>query len=192
VTVLLLTASALLWALLRRASTPDTLPPLVLTALLVAGAAAVVGYGWRQGPLAGSAALAACAACAAAYAALAVVPDLEGLQPVPQLGTRIAATAQPRARVAQYGSAVSAGLVYYARHPVALVTSLDDAVAFLQEPGEAFLVLPAAEAKAITAAAPAPVHELASSPRLVVRLDRLFGDRSPYEDGLVVLAKQAD
>lgn len=187
ITTMLLAASVLVWALLRRVSTAGTLPLLAFPALLVVGAASIVTCGWRRGPLAGSAALAITAACAAAYAAMVVVPRLDGLQPVPQLGTRIAAAADRRARVAQYGSVVSAGLVYYARHRVALVTSVDDAVTFLRTPGQAFLVAPIADAKTISALAPETVHQLASSRRLVVRVDRLFGDRSPYEDGLVLL-----
>jgi 4-amino-4-deoxy-L-arabinose transferase-like glycosyltransferase len=192
VTSMLLAASVLVWALLRRTSTAGLLPPLVLPAILVGGAVAILVYGWRRGPFQASAALAATAACAAGYAALVVVPGLEGLQSVPQLGARIAASGQSGARVGQYGSVVSAGLVYYARHTVVLVTGIDDAVAFLRGPGQAFLVIPAADAKAITALAPETVHEVASSPRLVVRFDRLFGDRSPYEDGLVVLANRAE
>ena len=120
-----------------------------------------------------------------------IVPALAGLQSIPQLGTLIEASAGPTARVGQYGSVVSAGLVYYARHRVDLLTNADAAAQFLRAPGEAYLVLPRPDAEAIAALASDAAHEIAASSRLVVRLDRLFGDRSPYEDGLVVLTNRA-
>ena len=70
------------------------------------------------------------------------------------------------------------------------VTSTDAAARFLAAPGDAFLVLPRPDAEAVAALAPGRVHEIASSARLVVRLDRLFGDRSPFEDGLVVVTNR--
>jgi hypothetical protein len=51
-------------------------------------------------------------------------------------------------------------------------------------------VLPRPDVPSIAALAPGSVHELAAGPRLVVRLDRLFGDRSPFEDGLVALTNR--
>jgi hypothetical protein len=180
----------LAWAFLRRVFDPVAGPsPGVLPALLVLGAVAIVLAGRRRGPVAGSAAVAVTTAVAAAYAAIVVMPGLVGLQAIPQLGMRIAAVAQPGARIAQYG-VVSAGLVFYTRHTVDTVTSDEAAVQFLSAPGEAFLVLPHPGADALIAHAPGTFRQLASSSRLVVRFDRLFGDRSPYEDGFVVVTNR--
>ena len=190
VLLLLPVAGVLAWALLRRA--PDaamTLPAVVLPALLVLGAIAIALSGRRGGPVAATMALAVTSATTAAYAALVVVPGLTGLQTVPQLAARITATAAPASRMGQYG-VVSAGLVHYTRHRVTLLTSAEAAAGFLQAPGDAVLVLPRPDVPAITALAPGSVHEMAAGPRLVVRLDRLFGDRSPYEDGLVALTNR--
>src|SRR6185503_1277009 len=145
--------------------------------------------GRRRGPVAASIALAMTSATTAAYAALVVVPGLAGLQTVPQLAARITATAAPASRMGQYG-VVSAGLVHYTRHRVTLLTSAEAAAGFLQAPGDAVLVLPRPDVPAIAALAPGAVHEIAAGPRLVVRLDRLFGDRSPFEDGLVALTNR--
>jgi hypothetical protein len=89
----------------------------------------------------------------------------------------------------QYG-VVSAGLVHYTGHRVTLLTSAEAAAGFLQAPGDAVLVLPRPDVPAITALAPGAAHEIAAGPRLVLRLDRLFGDRSPFEDGLVALTNR--
>jgi 4-amino-4-deoxy-L-arabinose transferase-like glycosyltransferase len=186
VVLMVAAASALAWAFLRRTGDPA---PFILPVLLLAGAAAIVALGRRGNPMAGSLAIAGTTAAAASYAALVTLPGLAGLQTVPQLGARIAATASPAARVAQYGSMVSPGLVYYGRRRVDLVTSADAAARFLREPGDAFLVVPRPEAETIAALAPGAVREIASTSRLVVRLDRLFGDRSPFEDALVLVSK---
>jgi hypothetical protein len=51
-------------------------------------------------------------------------------------------------------------------------------------------VLPRPDVPAIAALAPGAVHEVAAGTRLVLRLDRLFGDRSPFEDGLVAVTNR--
>jgi 4-amino-4-deoxy-L-arabinose transferase-like glycosyltransferase len=191
VVVMLLGGTVLVWAFVRRAADSTmAIPPAVLPGVLALGAVAIVALGRRRGALAGGAAVAVTTAAAAALAATVIVPSLTGLQAVPQLGAHIAARADPAARVGQYGSVVSAGLVYYARHRIELLTTTDAAARFLRAPGDAFLVLPRPDAEAVAALAPGRVHEIASSARLVVRLDRLFGDRSPFEDGLVVVTNR--
>jgi len=191
VVLLLLPAAAVsAWALLRRA--PDaamTLPAVILPVLLALGAIAIAVSARRLGPVAASVALAVTSATTAAYAALVVVPGLGGLQTVPQLAARITATAPTASRMGQYG-VVSAGLVHYTRHRVTLLNSAEAAAAFLQAPGDAVLVLPRPDVPAIAALAPGAVHEIAVGTRLVVRLDRLFGDRSPFEDGLVAVTNR--
>jgi 4-amino-4-deoxy-L-arabinose transferase-like glycosyltransferase len=190
VLLLLPAAGVLAWALLRRA--PDaamSLPAVLLPALLALGAIAIAVCGRRRGPIAASVALAVTSAATAAYAAIVVVPGLAGLQTVPQLAARITATAAPASRMGQYG-VVSAGLVHYTGQRVTLLTSAEAAAGFLQAPGDAVLVLPRPDVPAIAALAPGAVHEIATGPRLVLRLDRLFGDRSPFEDGLVALTNR--
>jgi hypothetical protein len=190
VLLMLPAAGALAWALLRRAPDPAmAVPAVLLPALLAIGTIAIALSGRRRGPLAASVALAVTSATAAAYAAIVVVPGLAGLQTVPQLAARIIATAAPAARMGQYG-VVSAGLVHYTRHRVELLTSAEAAAGFLREPGDAVLVLPRPDVPAIAALAPGAVHEVAAGTRLVLRLDRLFGDRSPYEDGLVAITNR--
>ena len=71
------------------------------------------------------------------------------------------------------------------------MTSAEAAAGFLRAPGDAVLVLPRPDVPAIAALAPGAVHEIAAGPRLVLRLDRLFGDRSPFEDGLVAADEPA-
>jgi 4-amino-4-deoxy-L-arabinose transferase-like glycosyltransferase len=192
IVVLMFPAGAVLaWALLRRVPDPSmTVPALLLPALLALGAIGVVLSGWHRGPIAASVALAAATATSAAYAALVAVPGLTGLQTVPQLAERITATAPPEARIGQYG-VVSAGLVHYTRHRVELLASAEAAAGFLRAPGDAVLVLPRPDVAAIAALAPGAVHEIAAGKRLVVRLDRLFDDRGPFEDGLVAVSNRS-
>jgi 4-amino-4-deoxy-L-arabinose transferase-like glycosyltransferase len=190
VLLLLPAAGVLAWALLRRAPDPAmALPAVLMPSLLALGTIAIAVSGRRGGPVAASVALAVTSATTAAYAALIVVPGLAGLQTVPQLAARITATAPPASRLGQYG-VVSAGLVHYTRHRVDLLTSAEAAAGFLQAPGDAVLVLPRPDVPEIAALAPGAVHEIAAGTRLVLRLDRLFGDRSPFEDGLVALTNR--
>jgi 4-amino-4-deoxy-L-arabinose transferase-like glycosyltransferase len=188
VVLMLLGGGVLVWALLRRTTDASAPPPFILPALLAIGASGIVVAGRVRGPLHGSLAVAASTACAVAYAVVAIVPALGGLQSIPEIATHVAVNAGPHARVGQYGAVLSAGLVYYTQRRVALLNTAADAARFLRAPGEAYLVLPRPDADAIAALAP-EARAVATSSRLVVRLDRLFGDRSPYEDGLVVLAK---
>jgi 4-amino-4-deoxy-L-arabinose transferase-like glycosyltransferase len=192
VVLMLVGGGVLVWALLRRTTDASAPPPFFLPALLAIGALGIVLAGRLRGPLHGSLAIAATTAAAVAYTVVAIVPALGGLRSIPEIAAHIAANAGPHARVGQYGAAVSAGLVYYTRRRVDLLNTPADAAGFLRAPGEAYLVLPRPDADAIAALAPDAAHEMATSSRLVVRLDRLFGDRSPYEDGLVVLANGAE
>ena len=191
VLLMLPTAAVLAWALLHRAPDPSmAVPAVLLPALLSIGAIGIGLSGWRRGPVAASVALAATTGAGAAYAALVAVPGLTGLQTVPQLAERITATASDAARIGQYG-VVSAGLVHYTRHRVELLASAEAAAGFLRAPGDAVLVLPRPDVATIAALAPGAVHEIAAGKRLVVRLDRLFGDRSPFEDGLVAVSNRS-
>ena len=181
--------AVLAWALLRRAPHPSmAVPARLLPALLALGGSGGGLAGWHRGPIAASVALAGATAVGAAYAAVVAVPGLTGLQTVPQLAERITATA-PEARIGQYG-VVSAGLVHYTRHRVELLASAEAAAGFLRAPGDAVLVLPRPDVATIAALAPGAVHEIAAGKRLVVRLDRLFDDRGPFEDGLVAVSNR--
>ena len=191
VVVMLPVAAVLAWALLHRVPDPSmAVPALLLPALLALGAIAIVLSGWRRGPVAASVAIAATTAVGAAYAAVVAVPGLTGLQTVPQLAARITATAPRDVRIGQYG-VVSAGLVHYTRHRVELLASADAAAGFLRAPGDAVLVLPRPDVATIAALAPGTVHEIAAGRRLVVRLDRLFDERTPFEDGLVAVSNRS-
>ena len=193
VVTVLLAAAILTWALLRRtADTSMPLPVFVLPLLLTGGGVVTVLLGWRRGPAAGSAAIAGTLASAVAYASMAVIPHLRGLEPIPPLGRSIAAIAEPGDRVGQYGTFVSGGLVFYSRHHVNLLVTHEDVVRFLAAPGRAFCVLPRADVTALTGRLPpGALHEIGNQPRLVVRFDRLFGDRSPYEEPMVLVSNQA-
>jgi hypothetical protein len=191
VALMLPVAAVLAWALLRRVPDPSmAVPALLLPALLVLGAIGLVLSAWHRGPIAASVALAATTGIGAAYAALVAVPNLTGLQTVPQLAERITATAPRDARIGQYG-VVSAGLVHYTRHRVELLPSAEAAAGFLRAPGDAVLVLPRPDVAIIAELAPGAVHEIAAGKRLVVRLDRLFDARTPFEDGLVAVSNRS-
>jgi 4-amino-4-deoxy-L-arabinose transferase-like glycosyltransferase len=184
-------AAVLAWALLRRVPDPSmAVPALLLPALLVVGAIGLVLSAWHRGPIAASMALAATTGIGAAYAATVAVPRLTGLQTVPRLAERITASALRDARIGQYG-VVSAGLVHYTRHRVELLPSAEAAAGFLRAPGDAVLVLPRPDVATIAELAPGAVHEIAAGKRLVVRLDRLFDDRTPFEDGLVAVSNRS-
>jgi len=156
------------------------------------GGVATVLLGWRRGPVAGSAAIAGTLASAVAYASMFVIPHLRGLEPIPPLARSIAAIARPGDRVGQYGTFVSGGLVFYSGHRVDLLVTHDDVVRFLAAPGRAFCLVPRADVTALNGRLPpGALHEIAHEPRLVVRFDRLFGDRSPYEEPMVVVSNQA-
>jgi 4-amino-4-deoxy-L-arabinose transferase-like glycosyltransferase len=192
VVTVLLAASVLTWALLRRtANTSMPLPDLVLPLLLMGGGAVTVLLGWRRGPAAGSAAIAGTLASAVAYASLFVIPHLLGLEPMPPLGRTIAAFVEPGDRVGQYGTFVSGGLVFYSGHRVDMLVTHDDVARFLGAPGRAFCVLARADVAALAARLPpGRLHEIAQQPRLVVRLNRLFGERSPYEEPMVLVSNE--
>jgi 4-amino-4-deoxy-L-arabinose transferase-like glycosyltransferase len=159
----------------------------VLPSILAGGTAAALAVGWRRGPVVASAAIAATLAVALGYAALAVVPRLEGLQPVPPLGRAIAAAAGPGDRVGHYGSYGWQGLAFYSRHDVATLSTLDEVARFLDAPGRAYCVLPGRDAETVEGMAPGRVHELARRPKLVVRFNRLFGQRPIHDDALVLV-----
>jgi len=193
VVTVLLAASVLTWALLRRtAGTAMALPVFALPLLLMGGGVITVLLGRRRGPVAGSAAIAGTLASAVAYASMFVIPHLQGLEPIPPLGRSIAAIAERGDRVGQYGTFVSGGLVFYSGHRVDMLVTYDDVARFLSAPGRAFCVLPRRDVTALTGLLPpGALHEIAQQPRLVVRFDRLFGDRSPYEEPMVLVSNQA-
>ena len=121
-----------------------------------------------------------------------VIPHLLGLEPMPPLGRTIATFAEPGDRVGQYGTFVSGGLVFYSGHRVDMLVTHDDVARFLAAPGRAYCVLPRADVTALTGRLPpGALHEIAQQPRLVVRFDRLFGDRSPYEEPMVLVSNEA-
>ena len=118
-----------------------------------------------------------------------VIPHLLGLEPMPPLGRTIATFVEPGDRVGQHGTFVSGGLVFYSGHRVDMLVTHDDVARFLAAPGRAFCVLSRADVTALTARLPPEtLHEIAQQPRLVVRLNRLFGDRSPYEEPMVLVS----
>jgi len=190
----LFAAAVLTWAFLRRTTgTTMPLPVPVLPLLLVGGAVVTVLLAWRRGPSAGSAAIAGTLASAVAYASMFVLPHLQGLEPMPPLGRSVAAMAEPGDRVGQYGTFVSGGLVFYSGRRVDRLVTHDDVVRFLAAPGRAFCVLPRADVTALTGRLPpGAMHEVAQQPRLVVRFDRLFGDRSPYEEAMVLVSNREE
>ena len=121
-----------------------------------------------------------------------MVPHLRGLEPMPPLGRTIAAFAEPGDRVGQYGTFVSGGLVFYSGHRVDRLGTHDDVARFLTAPGRAFCVLARADVTALAGRLPpGRLHEIAQQPRLVVRLNRLFGKRSPYEEPMVLVSNEA-
>ena len=193
VVTVLVAASVLTWALLQRTANPSMpLPDVVLPLLLTGGGVVTVLLGWRRGPAAGSAAIAGTLAIAVAYASMFVVPHLRGLEPMPPLGRTIAAFAEPGDRVGQYGTFVSGGLVFYSGHRVDRLGTHDDVARFLTAPGRAFCVLARADVTALAGRLPpGRLHEIAQQPRLVVRLNRLFGKRSPYEEPMVLVSNEA-
>jgi len=72
-----------------------------------------------------------------------------------------------------------------------MLVTHDDVARFLSAPGRAFCVLPRRDVTALTGLLPpGALHEIAQQPRLVVRFDRLFGDRSPYEEPMVLVSNQ--
>jgi hypothetical protein len=78
--------------------------------------------------------------------------------------------------------------VFYTHQRVQSLKTHDEVARFLHDPGLALCVLSRADAATIARLAPGQVFELAHEQRLVVRLDRLFGDRSPYEEPLVLVS----
>lgn len=194
--VVALTASAaLVWALLRSVAGPSSSPSMgpaaiLLPMILLAGAALTMMLGLRRGPAPATAALALAVALATAHASLVVVPRLPGLQPIPPLGARIASAARAGDRVGHYGTFGAPGLVFYSRHRVDQLGSQDEVARFLSAPGLAFCVLPARDAEAVAALVPGATQEIGRSPKLVVRINRLFGQRSLYEDPLVLVSNQ--
>jgi 4-amino-4-deoxy-L-arabinose transferase-like glycosyltransferase len=167
-----------------------SLPGLLLPAVLVTGASAAVAAGVRHGAVAASAVMATTVALATAHAAWFLVPRVAGLQPLPPLGRAIASMAGPDDRVCHTGTYGAPGLVFYSRHRVDAQAGAQDVARYLQAPGRAFCVVPASEVPTVAALAPGAVFELASQPKLVARFNRLFGKKSPYEPGLVLLSNQ--
>jgi 4-amino-4-deoxy-L-arabinose transferase-like glycosyltransferase len=190
VTVILVAAAGLVAVFLRRtADASMPLPEFVLPLILAAGGVAIVFTGRRLGPVVASASLAVTLAVAVSVASLLTIPSLGGLEPVPKLGRTLATMVEPGDRVGQYG-VVSAGLVFYSRHDVVPLQTLDDVARFLAAPGRAFCVIPRVDARAIAAMSPGTVHEIAEQPRVVIRLDRLLGDGGMYAEPLALVSNR--
>ena len=191
VVITLTAAAVLVWALLLRSTGPTMAPAaFVLPLLLATGAMVTAALALRRGPVAASTAIAVTVACAVAHASLVVIPRLEGLQPIPPLGEVIESTATPHDLVGHYGTYGAPGLVFYSRHRVNALASQDEVARFLGAPGRAFCVLPGRDAEAVATLAPGAVHEIARRPKLVVRFNRLFGQRPPYDDPLVLVSNR--
>ena len=180
VVTVLVAASVLTWALLRRTANPSMpLPDVVLPLLLTGGGVVAVLLGWRRGPAAGSAAIAGTLALAVAYASMFVVPHLLGLAPMPPLGRTIATFAKPGDRVGRSGTFVSGGLVFYSGHRVDTLVTHDEVARFLAAPGRAFCVLRREDVTALTGRLPPERCTRSRSSPGWSSLDRLFGSRSP-------------
>jgi hypothetical protein len=135
-------------------------------------------------------ALAVTSATTAAYAALVVVPGLAGCRPCRSGRSHHRDRRRPRRALGQYG-VVSAGLVHYTRHRVTLLTSAEAAAGFFRPPATRSSCYPVPSAGDHRARRRESVHEMAAGHRGGgPRLDRLFGDRSPFEDGLVAVTNR--
>jgi hypothetical protein len=130
------------------------------------------------------------AAVTYALLSIQIVPRLAGLQPVADLGRVVASTAAPNDRVGFAGGASADGLVFYSRHRVDALPTTEDIARYLEAPGRAFCVLSQRDVETVKGVSGGAVYEIAASPKLVLRFNRLFGSKPPYDDMVVLISNR--
>jgi 4-amino-4-deoxy-L-arabinose transferase-like glycosyltransferase len=165
-------------------------PGMFLPGILAAGGLAVVLAAVWSRPVAGTVALVASLVATYAFLTTYTLPrQLSGLFPYAQLGGMMGEIVAPDDRVGVSGI-VPATLIFYSRHTVEPLHSLDDVRRFLEGPGRAFCVVPQREVPELRRQSRTALHEIARRPKLVARFNRLFGTASLYDSELVLLSNQ--
>jgi 4-amino-4-deoxy-L-arabinose transferase-like glycosyltransferase len=166
-------------------------PGMFLPGILAAGGLAVVLATVCSRPVAGTVALVATLVATYAFLTTYTLPrQLSVLFPYAQLGGVIGEVVAPDDRVGMSGIVPSATLIFYSRHTVEPLPSLDDVLRFLEGPGRAFCVVSQREVPELRRQSRTALHEIARRPKLVARFNRLFGTASLYDSELVVLSNQ--
>jgi 4-amino-4-deoxy-L-arabinose transferase-like glycosyltransferase len=166
-------------------------PAMFLPGIFAAGGLAVVLAAVCSRPVAGTVALVATLVATFAFLTTYTLPrQLSGLFPFAQLGGMIGEIVAPDDRVGVSGIVPPATLIFYSRHTVEPLPSVDDLRRFLEGPGRAFCVMSQRDLSELSRQSRTALHEIARRPKLVARFNRLFGTASLYDSELVLLSNQ--
>ncbi len=117
-------------------------PGMLLPLALGGAAIAMITFALRGQREQAAMSLVAGLSLAMAILAVHIAPrELQRYQPIRALGERIASTGGPNADVGLAGRLGGPGLIFYSRHDIAWLDSMDDIATFLRAPGRRFCVM---------------------------------------------------
>ena len=117
-------------------------PGMLLPLALGGAAIAMITFALRGQREQAAMSLVAGLSLAMAILAVHIAPrELQRYQPIRALGERIASTGGPDAHVGLAGRLGGPGLIFYSRHDIAWLDSMDDIATFLRAPGRRFCVM---------------------------------------------------
>jgi len=117
-------------------------PGMLLPLALGGAAIAMITFALRGQREQAAMSLVAGLSLAMAILAVHIAPrELQRYQPIRALGERIASTGGPDADVGLAGRLGGPGLIFYSRHDIAWLDSMDDIATFLRAPGRRFCVM---------------------------------------------------
>jgi len=158
-------------------------PALLGAALIAAWIAAAAGRRGRA-----FSAIVGGVSLATASLALVTAPrELQRYQPIRALGQRLAALADADDRVGLYGRLGGPGVIFYSRHNITWIDSVEEALDFLNARDRRFLVIPEDDFAAVAARQPGPLFVIDRGTFFNVRLKRLFESRLDTADRPMLL-----
>jgi 4-amino-4-deoxy-L-arabinose transferase-like glycosyltransferase len=130
---------------------------------------------------------------AMAILAVHVAPrELQRYQPVRALGQRIAAVAGPDVHVGLAGRLGGPGLIFYSRHDITWLDSLDQMAAFLRAPGRRFCVMSPSDFDTLSRDPSLPLRIVDRGQFFNVRLKALFESRPNVEGRPMLLVTRRE
>ena len=175
--------AVVLGAFLHRVfQTPWLEAGMLMPLALGAAAIAMAVFGLRGERERATLALVGGLAVAMAILALRVAPrELQPYQPIRALGERVAALADADTRVGLAGRLGGPSLIFYSRHDIAWLDSLDQIAAFLRGPGRRFCVMSQADFATLSQDPSLPLVVIDRGSFFNVRLKALFEARPNIE-----------
>lgn len=184
--------AVVLGAFLRRVFQTPWLDAGMVMPLALGGAAiAMSAFGWRGAREQATMALVGGLALAMAILAVHVAPrELQRYQPIRALGERVAALAPPDASVGLAGRLGGPGLIFYSRHNITWLDSLDQIAGFLRPPGSRFCVMSQSDFDTLSRDPSLPLEIVDRGNFFNVRLKTLFESRPNVEGRPMLLVRR--